>query len=217
VISKPPKISPLALGFVKSARDSCCLPLVFVCVLCSVRTGFCAPVFSASDALVLVSALKYFSPPGVRSAPARTHISLLRSARSPQLRLFFLSTPAGFPSVRVSRVWGSRSYRHSALLTGFRCLAVGSHPVVGIVFLGLIQGASFGLTGGCELCAPACASFVFFLVIFYELKLALWRQSLAGGLSVLFLSCRIKKLEVSWFKSFSCGDFPNTLTRCSMK
>jgi hypothetical protein len=70
---------------------------------------------------------------------------------------------------------GSRSYRHSALLTGFRCLAVGSHPVVGIVFLGLIQGASFGLTGGCELCAPACASFVFFLVIFYELKLALWR------------------------------------------
>jgi hypothetical protein len=88
VISRPPKISPLALGFVKSARDSCCLPLVFICVLRSVRTGFCAPVFSASDVLVLVSAPKYFSLPGVRSAPARTRISLLRSARSPQLQLF---------------------------------------------------------------------------------------------------------------------------------
>jgi hypothetical protein len=83
VISRPPKISPLALGFIKSARDSYCLPLVFICVLRSVRTGFCVPVFSASDVLILVSASKYFSLPRVRSAPA------------------------GFPSVCVSRVWSS--------------------------------------------------------------------------------------------------------------
>jgi hypothetical protein len=55
----------------------------------------------------------------------------------------------------------SRSHRHFSLLIGFRCLAVGSRPVVGIIFLGLVQGASFGLAGGCELCAPACASFIF--------------------------------------------------------
>jgi hypothetical protein len=34
---------------------------------------------------------------------------------------------------------------------------------------------------------------------------------------VCLLSCRIKKLEESWSKSFSSGSFLNTPTRCSMK
>jgi hypothetical protein len=33
----------------------------------------------------------------------------------------------------------------------------------------------------------------------------------------LFLSCRIEKLEVLWFKSYFHGDFPNVVIRCSVK
>jgi hypothetical protein len=35
--------------------------------------------------------------------------------------------------------------------------------------------------------------------------------------SVMFLSCRIKNLEVLWFQLFSSGDFSNALTRSSVK
>jgi hypothetical protein len=135
VISRPPKISPLALGFVKSARDSCCLPLVFVCVLRCVRTG-CAPMFSASDVLVLVSAPKYFSLPEVRSAPARTRISLLRSSRPPQLQLFSHHAdqfPFGLCAACLEL--GSRSHRHCAsrrfLLSGCWFLSRGRHRTPG--------------------------------------------------------------------------------------
>jgi hypothetical protein len=53
---------------------------------------------------------------------------------------------------------------------------------------------------------PACACLLFSPPIDFESSILVW--IIAGKDLVLFLSHRIKRLEDSWFKSFSRGDFP---------
>jgi hypothetical protein len=52
-----------------------------------------------------------------------------------------------------------------------------------------------------------------FYAIFCEVSCELLQKLFA----VLISSHRTKRLEDSWFKSLSCGNFPNTPTRCSVK
>jgi hypothetical protein len=67
--------------------------------------------------------------------------------------------------------------------------------------------------------APACVQslpLTIFILIFVRSRVRVY-ELLQELVSVFVLSHRIKSLEDLWSKSFSCGSFPNTPIKCSVK